>query len=316
VADPVEAFAGEHDALLSARAALSQHCVQFADSAGRVLFVNHEGAQAMGATTPRDLIGRQWIDHWPEPARSAAQDAWQSARRGVAARFSAMRPGARGELSRWEITLTPIDGFGDAVCLIVARDVTGELAERERAAIIAAEMRHRLRNSMATAAGIVTIAVRSHPECQPFARDISERFAMIAKVQDLLLDPARDKSFAEIVPLLTSAYGGGKVIRFGAIPDVQLSDGAMQALALAFGELATNSLKYGALKNGRSVEVDGELDGDLLRLTWHEPTTFGPPRRGAQGLELVNRLIEASRGEVMLETGDGRMSLQIALPYR
>ncbi|MCW6528917.1 PAS domain-containing protein [Sphingomonas sp. MMSM20] len=316
MADPIGAFADGHDALLSALLDQSHECIQFLDGDGRILFVNREGARAMELSAPHDLIGASWIDRWPEEARGAAHDALQSVRRGTAARFSATRPGPHGEQRWWEVTATPIDGNHAAACLIIARDITAESIERQRVATISAEMRHRLRNAMTTAAGIVTIAARSHPECQSFARDINERLAMVAAVQDLLLDPARDKSFAEIVPLLTSAYGGAKVIRFGTLPDVLLGDGAMQALALTFGELATNSLKYGALKNGRSVEVNGAVEGDLLRLIWREPTVFGTPREGGQGLELIDRLIRASGGNVVRETDDGHFTLHLVLPCK
>lgn len=316
MADSVGAFADGHDALLSALLDQSHECIQFLDRDGRILFVNREGARTLELSAPDVLIGAAWLDRWPDDGRAAAQEALELARGGRAGRFSATRPGPHGEQRRWDVSVTPIDAGGDARWLIIARDVTAEFIERQRVAAISAEMRHRLRNAMATATGIVMIAARSHPECQPFAREIGERLATVATVQDLLLDPARDKSFAEIIPLLTSVYGGGKAIRFGPLPDVLLSDGAMQALALAFGELATNSLKYGALKNGRSVEISGTTDGALLHLTWHEPTVFGASRPGGQGLELIDRLVGASGGRVVRETGDGHLTLRIALPCK
>ena len=167
---------------------------------------------------------------------------------------------------------------------------------------------------MTTAAGIVMIAARSHPESRAFARDVGERLARIAAVQDVLLDPARDKSLAEIVPLLASAYGDGKAIRFGALPDVSLGDHAMQALALTFGELATNSLKYGALKNGDPIGIEGAAEGDRLYLTWREPTLFGASRQGGQGLELIDRIIRASNGTATYERADDQLTVRVSFP--
>jgi two-component sensor histidine kinase len=68
----------------------------------------------------------------------------------------------------------------------------------------------------------------------------------------------------------------------------------LKARALAFGELATNSLKYGALKLGPAVSINGKADEEMLHRIWREQTDFGPAREGGQGLGLVERLVHAS----------------------
>jgi two-component sensor histidine kinase len=221
----------------------------------------------------------------------------------------ASRAHGRGLTRRW----SPYHGTV-AQFLAIARDTTTEVTERQRAAAISAEMRHRLKNALTIAAGIVAISARSKPELQPFAQEVTTRFAQLASVQDLLLDPTREKHLADIVPLLASAYGDASLLRFGAPPEAQLGDGAMQALALAFGELATNSLKYGALKQGQPIDVDADIVDTMLQLTWREPTEFGASREGAQGLGLIERLVGASGGRVERAFDDGILLVRLWLP--
>jgi len=302
--------------LLAALLDQSHECIKLLDHEGRILFVNRQGAAAMELSSPHELHGLSWIDRWPEAARAEVSNAFRAARNGTAARFTASRPDPHGGQRWWDVTVTPTgdERDGTAHILTIARDITAEVTERERVVAITAEMRHRLKNAMTIAAGIVTMSARSRPEAQPFATEVCERFAQLAALQDLLLDPAREKRLPDIVPLLANAYGGGSLLRFGAYPEVCLGHAAMQALALAFGELATNSLKYGALKRGRPIEIGATASDRLLHLAWREPTDFGDPREGGQGLGLIDRLVAASGGSFEREVRDGLLNARISVP--
>lgn len=313
---PVEPLIDSHNALLSTLLDQTHECIALLDGDARIVFVNREGARAMEKSVPDALIGRHWVERWPEASRGDIERALADARHGKAARFTASRPGADGAPCWWDVTVTPIDAEGDASprVLAIARDITAEARDRQRIAAITEEMRHRLKNAMTIAAGIVSMAARSRPEAQPFAREIIDRFAQLGAVQDIVLDPARAKNFADIVPMLARAYGDASLLRFGALPDARLGDAAMQALALAFGELATNSLKYGALKHGRPIEIDGVSKDGIFLMTWREPTAFGVARDGAQGLGLIERLIAASGGRFDREVGDDHLCVRVSLP--
>jgi len=306
----------DRDGVLSTLLDQSHDCIKLLDHQGRIVFVNREGARLMEGSAPAALIGQRWSDRWPESLRPELDTALAAARQGKVSRFSGARPGPDQALRWWDVTLSPVRSHTGAVSqfLAIARDTTSEVSERQRAAAISAEMRHRLKNALTIAAGIVTISARARPEVQPFAREVTARFGQLAAVQDLLLDPAREKHLADIVPLLASAYGDASLLRFGAPPDVQLADSAMQALALSFGELATNSLKYGALRHGRPVDVDADIAETMLRLSWREPTEFGTPRDGAQGLGLIERLVAASGGRVERTFDDGVFLARLWFP--
>lgn len=291
-------------------------CVALLDEEGLIRFVNPAAAAAMAPGSPDVLPGQSWIERWPEMVRPRLNDALCAARRGDADRFTTSRRDTQGADRWWDVTVTPIAGEGDARpgFLVIARDVTTEIAERKRTAAISAEMRHRMKNALTIASGILAMTARGRPEVRSFVEEVTARLGQIAAIQDLLLDPARDKRLADIVPLLAGAYGGPVLIRFGATPNVRLGETAMQALALAFGELATNSLKYGALQRGEPIDVEGIVADAMLQLTWREPTAFGAPRAGAQGLGLIDRLIAASGGRFDRSFADGVYRARLCLP--
>lgn len=305
--------------LLSALLDQSHECIKLLDAAGRILFVNREGCKAMELSAPGDIIGQFWVERWPDQSRAVVEQALRAVTNGDVARFSASRLGPSGQSCWWDVTLTPIARTpiardGEARILTIARDVTAEVTERERVAAINAEMRHRLRNAMTIAAGIVTLEARSAPMHQPFASSVCERFAQLAHVQDLVLDPAREKSLVQILPLLAAVYGKGELLEIGTMPDVRLNDTATQALALAFGELATNSLKYGALSAARVIEIEGMVQEGLLHLVWREPTDFSGPRDGGQGLGLMDRLLIAAGGRLTRDVGPGLLTVRVSIP--
>jgi two-component system CheB/CheR fusion protein len=99
----------------------------------------------------------------------------------------------------------------------------------------------------------------------------------------------------------------------------------VQALALVLHELATNAVKYGALKPGSGrldIAWDVEptaVDGSVLRLTWLESGVTMPTDTTRRGYG--RRLIERSLGFTLHATSefslgeDGvRCHIQIPLP--
>ena len=291
-------------------------CVKLLDADGRIEFVNRRGAEAMELRAPEELVGQRWIDRWPLEARPKIQNALDRARSGEQARFQAMRPRPDASASWWDVIVAAVRSTDGAFThfLTIARDITPEVIERDRVQTISAEMRHRLRNALSIAAALVNMSARGKPEVQEFAADITQRFAQLSNVQGYILDPGASKKFAEIVPMLAAAYGDGAQLEFGVIPNIEFDDSALQALALCFGELCTNSLKYGALANGAKVKVDAEVEHDLCTLVWSEQTEFKGQRDGAQGLALIDRIVRSSGGRVVRTINGPNLTVRISLP--
>jgi PAS domain S-box-containing protein len=291
-------------------------CVKLLDPDGRIVFVNRRGAEAMDLRAPEELIGQVWIDRWPAAARPKVKEALDRACSGETARFHAMRPRpVDGLASWWDVSVAGVRSADGKLThfLTIARDVTQEIVERERAQAISAEMRHRLRNALTIAGALVAMGARGKPELEKFAGEVTQRFSQLSSVQAIILDPGASKDFAKVVSMLAAAYGDGALLEFGTIPDIDLDDAAIQALALSFGELCTNSLKYGALAKGAKVRVDVEVEHDFCTLVWSEETEFETPREGGQGLALIDRIVRSTGGYVEWETGGSTLTARISL---
>jgi len=314
----IEALADSDGALLSAVLDQTHDCIKLLDIEGRIQYVNQAGAMAMELSSPSKLIGQLWTDRWPPDVRPAIEAALHSVRAGESSRFKASRPQADGSRTWWDVAVTPVrTAQGEITRLLtIARDITAEVLEREHVEAISVEMRHRLKNALTVAAGLVMLSARGRPDVQAFADEIVARFSQLTAVQTLILDPTVEKHFSQIVPLLATVYGKGASMEFGELPEAKLSDQSIQALALCFGELATNSLKYGALKHGNPIRIEGALRNESLELTWWEQTEFDEARSGGQGLGLVERLIRTARGQFRREVGADHMLAVINLPVQ
>jgi len=89
-------------------------------------------------------------------------------------------------------------------------------------------------------------------------------------------------------------------------PSAPIRHSAVQTLALALHELATNARKYGALANGdgrlsvtwRTADAGGQ--GRRLQLEWVESGTAAPidthPERRGYGRELIERALPYALG--------------------
>jgi two-component sensor histidine kinase len=291
----------------------TRDCVKLLDRQGTIRYVNGRGASTMAPCAPSEFAGLAWVDSWPLTVRPTVERAVRDALAGKAARFTAER--MRGDRQNWwDVTVAPAgSGSASEYLLVIARDITSEIEERERAEAVTAEMRHRLRNAMAIAAGLMSIAARGKPELQDFTEEVTARLALLGRVQALVLDDASEKSFAQFVTLLGKIYPS---LEIGPLPDVELDDRLMQAIALSFGELATNSLKYGALKRGAAVRICGCIVDDEIELLWKEETVFGQTREGAQGFNLIERIVRASGGRVERDITDREFTARAVFPTR
>lgn len=311
----LEALIDQTGALLATVLDQTHDCIKLLSPDGVIQYVNGQGARLMELSSPSELIGQSYLERWPNDVRSRISDALNAARQGQLGRFTASRL-TNNSLSWWDVTVSPVKAANGEVThfVTIARDMTTEVRERDRVETISLEMRHRLKNSLTVASGIIMLSARGRPELAEFTRQIINRLAQLSDVQALFLDPTTAQTIDEYVPLLAGAYGDNALLRFGNLPRVKLGDRAMQALALCFGELATNSLKYGALRNGNPVNIDGVAQNDSVELTWREDTVFEKPRLGGRGLELIKRLVETAGGSFNREIGEKSMRATMILP--
>ena len=191
-----------------------------------------------------------------------------------------------------ELRIVPMRGGGVALTLT---DITERKSADARQRLLANELNHRVKNSLATVQAIAAQSLRG-PDVSDEARErFMARLMALARANDVLVaETWSGASLASVAEQMSHPHGNGERFTIGG-PDVHLAPQTATAMALGLHELATNAAKYGALSTpqGRvslTWTLDGEGESRRLKLTWRE--TGGPPV-GAPGMPgFGSRLIE------------------------
>jgi len=153
------------------------------------------------------------------------------------------------------------------------------------------ELRHRLKNTFAVIAGLISQSARYTREVDTFAAVLAGRLSAMGNAMDLVatrsfVGASLKELIAEILKPLVPP-GSRRFEMHG--PDTIIPGDVASALALTLHELGTNAIKYGAWSNERgTVSVSWKLaplDNDDFRfeLLWSErggPAVTVPERRG------------------------------------
>lgn len=170
-----------------------------------------------------------------------------------------------------------------------------EVLQREKA--LRRELDHRVRNNLAGLMGLVALYERSGRAPRQLASAVRGKILAMKDVHDTIARAAgRPVLLADLLSrLIRSAVPEHARRNFSAqVPDVPLKPGEAAAFAMIIQELATNSLKYGALStpSGRvhiRTTTEPTADGPGVRFEWKEqgcPTADSSEGTGI-GLQLI-----------------------------
>ena len=186
-------------------------------------------------------------------------------------------------------------------------DVTGRKQAEEGHELLAGEMSHRVKNLLAIATGLTHITSRSTSSTAEMAKELTQRLTALGRAHDLVRPlPGSQGSAALLGDLLSvllapyddlGAFSGR--IRV-AVERMGVGEATTNSLALVLHELATNSLKYGALSSGTgTLDITTAAKGAQLELTWMErggPEVKAPPEISGFGSSLVHRSVSRQLG--------------------
>lgn len=189
-------------------------------------------------------------------------------------------------------------------------DVTGRKQAEEGHELLAGEMSHRVKNLLAIAAGLTAITSRSTSTTTDMARELTQRLTALGRAHDLVRPLPNGQGSAALLGDLLSvllapyddlgAFSGR--IRV-AVERMGVGEAAATSLALVVHELATNSLKYGALSaDAGTLDVSSRSQGDEIELVWMErggPPVEAPPNSQGYGSKLVERSVSRQLGGSM-----------------
>jgi two-component sensor histidine kinase len=203
------------------------------------------------------------------------------------------------------------EGIHERVMFGIFLDVTGRKQAEEGRELLAGEMSHRVKNLLVIATGLTAITSRSTSTVKDMARELTQRLTALGRAHDLVRPlPGQSKAAAALLGDLLSvllapyddmgAFSGR--IRV-SVPRMVVGETATTTLALIVHELATNSLKYGALSTDAGlIDVSCSARDEAVTVIWTE--RGGPPVHAAStpagyGSKLVERSITgALRGSI------------------
>ena len=215
-----------------------------------------------------------------------------------------------GNAVRWVSARGQGDDLGivGRVMFGVFLDVTERKQAEETRELLAGEMSHRVKNLFAVASALTSIAARSATTTEGMAQDLVQRLTALGHAHDLVRPvPGQQNGKAALLadllgvllgPYDTTGAVGDRIQVMG--PNVQVGEAAATTVALVVHELATNSLKYGALS-----AADGSLGiactvhpGEVV-LVWTEHgglPAAAPTAPPGFGRRLVSRSVSGQLG--------------------
>ncbi len=179
-------------------------------------------------------------------------------------------------------------------------DVTQRKQAEESNQLLAGEMSHRVQNLLLIASALARITSRSTSTTEEMAQDLTQRLTALGRAHDLVRPrggrPVEAALLGDLLAVLLQAYddsdGASGRIRI-AVPRMDLSEAAATTLALVVHELATNSLKYGALSvDAGTLDVAATIPDEDVVLVWTErggPPVETPAVAAGFGRELIQR---------------------------
>lgn len=223
--------------------------------------------------------------------------------------FQTVRRHKDGRLIDVSLTVSPlIDGHDRLVgASKIARDISLQRRFHEYQDLLLREMRHRIKNVIATINAIAGQTLQSTTDEE--RRDFGARLEALAHATTLnarsWTAPAIGTLVGDVLASFASTYEGRLTIEGSDRIGVEFMDSL--SLSLALHELATNSLKHGAWSSATgSVTIAWmEMPDETIRLSWQEvggplpPTTAKP----GFGTHLLNHLAAHEDGVVQFHHG-------------
>lgn len=311
---------------MSALIATTNDAVIAYDLEGRIVTWN-PAAEKLYGYSKDEAIGQSlellYPENWPKRVSQYRDEILA----GTLEDFEAARVARDGTVREVWISCAPIRSPDGEVIAIsnIHRDVT-EVRRAEKAReMIAHEVIHRAKNMLQIVSAIQRQTARRETTLDGFVTAFEARIQSLAKSTDLLVGSAwTTVSLSQLVDRHLEPFvaaGDGRVEILG--PDIDLRPQCVQTIGMALHELATNSVKHGALKGGDGrVGIRWSLDASKapseLCLSWAETgLTLERPDPAAAGFGstvLTNLARSMLAAETVYDIGAEGVTWSIRVP--
>ncbi|HHY51058.1 MAG TPA: PAS domain S-box protein [Alphaproteobacteria bacterium] len=266
------------------------------------------GAERLFQYTAEEMIGRSVTILLPEDRADEEIGILERIRRGERIEhYETRRRRKDGTILDISLTVSPIVSASGRIvgASKIARDITERRKAEETKAMLLGEMKHRIKNNIATVRAFATMTLRhtSDEERQAFLA----RLQALGEAHDLLTHRDWDRArLGDVVARALRPFRGlgpDRIVPSG--PDVAIDANKVLLVALALHELATNAIKYGALSTpqGRIAVTWTGVENGILTLRWQESggPEVKPPTRTGFGSRLVERSFSGDIGSATFD---------------
>ena len=283
---------------------------------------NH-GAERLFGYTAEEVIGKSVTLLIPEDRMNEEPEILDRLRRGERVdHYDTVRRCKDGSLLDISLTISPLKGADGKItgASKIARDVTERKRAQEQQKLLVNEMKHRIKNSLATIQAIATQTFNHHPN----ERDaFIARLHALANAHDLLTSETWQRApLRAIVTRVLEPFQEklNERITINGPADLWLDSTKSIVVAMALHELATNAVKYGALSNGAGrvgIAWERPCQENRVKLVWQEsggPKVCSPKQKGF-GSHLIERAFAGQLGGSELRFSPEGLSctLEVAL---
>jgi PAS domain S-box-containing protein len=164
-------------------------------------------------------------------------------------------------------------------------DITARKQQEDHLRLVIGELQHRTNNLLTVIQSLAQQTMRQSSSLEAFSTSFSSRLAGLSQSNTLLAREGwRGASLGELIRTQIAPFADAQRFILEG-PEVTLSAKAVQNLGLAFHELCTNAVKYGALSTPTGkVHVHWSIEPDeRLNVIWKEqggPRVKAPTRKG------------------------------------
>jgi PAS domain S-box-containing protein len=228
------------------------------------------------------------------------------------------------------VFISPVrDEGGDIVQYFASFvDLTEHKEDEAQSKMLIDELNHRVKNTLSTVQSIVWQTLRTPSDPKVIRESIESRLFALSRSHDLLTrEKWESAGLLDIVHDALEPFGvsGGRADRIAIMGEnIRFPPKSALALGIAFNELATNAVKYGALSNAAgSILIEWTMEttpaGQQLLLNWKEKDgpPVAPPAHKGFGSRVIERgLAHELEGTIHLDyRPDGLVcAMDIPLP--
>lgn len=263
----------------------SSHDAIISKDLGGIVQTWNESARRVFGYAPEEIVGQPITIIIPPERQHEEVEILRRIRAGeVVDHFETVRIHRNGSRIPLSLTISPIRSDDGTIIGVssIARDITQQKESEQRIRALMREVNHRVKNQFAVILSMVRETRSRASDPAEFEAQVRERIMALARSHDLLVKGEwRGATLFELLLAHLEIFGSQERVRLSG-PTIVLQPMALQYIGMAFHELATNAVKYGALAQADgTIEVSWSVGpARHFVLTWGETVSGSLPGKG------------------------------------